>query len=344
MSNAIQVEVVLSHSEHLPVVDVWLVVDILRATTVMTRWFEAGGVTLYPAESTEGAKRLAERLRGGGETPVLMGEQNAIAPQGFDLGNSPLDITPELCKKYSCAVMATTNGTKALLKALSTGMPVLVASARNAMSALDLALSKGRRIGIFCSGRKGRPAWDDTLCAGLLTAALAEFSPEVHLADSARLALLTWQSSRDFLTSLKSADHAVFLGRIGFGEDIVFASETDVAHTVPELREVPDGEGLLPCLKEGLRAGTPSHASLRRVLPGNAAGPSLLEGSGRRHLAAISSFSDEDAEGAALSDGTDSGVSGSGVLDFGSFSPDGSQVFLGGENFRKHYRSKSKKI
>ncbi|MDR3230379.1 MAG: 2-phosphosulfolactate phosphatase [Synergistaceae bacterium] len=318
MVNSVQAEVVLSESEHLPAVDVWLVVDILRATTVMVRWFEMGGAVLYPAESVEGAVRLAQKLRERGETPLLMGERNAIAPQGFDLGNSPLDITQELCKKYSCAVMATTNGTKALLKASVTGTPVLIACARNAVSALELALSKGRRIGIFCSGRKGRPAWDDTLCAGLLVACLTEHFPNIHLADSARLSLLAWQRTRDFGASLKTADHAVFLEKIGFGDDIAYAAEVDVARTVPELHELPEGSGMIACLREGL-SNAPARSPLRKALPETLALP-------------------EPASPAETPGGREEPLSFSGEAEIGL-----GHVFLGGENFKKQRKSRLKK-
>ncbi|MDR1873407.1 MAG: 2-phosphosulfolactate phosphatase [Synergistaceae bacterium] len=264
MSDSIEAEVVLSQSEHLPAVDVWLVVDILRATTVMVRWFEAGGGALYPAKSTDDALRIARGLEEMGETPLLMGERNAVAPQGFDLGNSPLSITRELCGKYSCAVMATTNGTKALLKAAVTGAPVLVACARNVVAALDRALTKGRRIGIFCSGREGRPAWDDTLCAGLMVSCLAERFSGMHLADGARLALLAYQGARDFRASLETADHALFLKQIGFEDDIACAAEIDVAQSVPGLHEIPGEDGPMACLREDCAPLTSeAHSSLR---------------------------------------------------------------------------------
>ncbi|MDR1979641.1 MAG: 2-phosphosulfolactate phosphatase [Synergistaceae bacterium] len=238
MSKPVQVEVILSLSEYLPVVDVWLIVDILRASTMMVSWFAAGGGDLYPTASVEDARRLAASLKEEGKEPLLMGEQNAIAPQGFDLGNSPLSITPELVQNASCAVMATTNGTKAMLKAASTGTPVLVACARNAFAVLDAALSKGYRIGIFCSGRKGRPSWDDTLCAGLLVAYLTEHFPDTRLADGARLAHLAWRGSKDFKSSLKTADHAIFLEKVGYGGDVAFAAEIDAVRVVPELHEL----------------------------------------------------------------------------------------------------------
>jgi 2-phosphosulfolactate phosphatase len=256
MSKPVQVEVILSLSEYLPVVDVWVIVDILRASTMIVSWFAAGGGDLYPTISVENAWSLASSLKEEGKKPLLMGEQNAIAPQGFDLGNSPLSITPKLIQDFSCAVMATTNGTKALLKAAATGTPVLVACARNAFAALDAALSKGRRIGIFCSGRKGRPSWDDTLCAGLLVAYLVEHFPDSRLAEGARLAHLVWRGSKDFKSSLKTADHAIFLEKIGYGEDVAFAAEVDATRVVPQLFELPEGKEKGNEMRAVLRLGT----------------------------------------------------------------------------------------
>ena len=175
MAKPVEADVVLSCNEHLPTVDVWLVIDVLRATTVIVRWFELGGRELYPTDTPDAARRLAHDLEQEGRNPLLMGEENAITPQGFDLGNSPLDLTRELAAARECAVMATTNGTKALLRAAETGVPVFAACIRNASSALGCALSRGSRIGLLCSGRKGRPSWDDTLCAGLLLGGVTLF-------------------------------------------------------------------------------------------------------------------------------------------------------------------------
>ena len=118
----------------------------------------------------------------------------------------------------------------------------MAACARNALAALEPALSRGNRVGIFCSGREGRPAWDDTLCAGLLIARLKEHFPDVSLADGAKLAYSAWLSARDFGASLRTADHAVFLEKIGFGGDISFAAEIDVTRVVPELHELREGD------------------------------------------------------------------------------------------------------
>lgn len=319
MSKPVQVEVVLSHSEHLPAVDVWLVVDVLRATTVMVRWFEMGGEELFPTESVESALNLAARLKEEGKNPLLMGERNAIAPQGFALGNSPLEITKELTRDHPCAVMATTNGTAAMLKAASTGTPVLAVCARNAFAALDAALSIGRRIGIFCAGRRGRPAWDDTLCAGALVSLLTENFSDAHLADSARLALLTRQASGDFLASLRRADHAIFLEKIGYGDDVAFAGELDVAMTVPELHEIPDSEGMRAVLRGGVANREPLVLKRNRT---NLKNPSLASG--------VKDARDEPQTSIHLQPEV--------------FSPDADHVFFAGTGYRKLRQAKQKKL
>ncbi|NLL37322.1 MAG: 2-phosphosulfolactate phosphatase [Fretibacterium sp.] len=259
MTLPVEIEVVLSLGEPLPEVDVWLIIDILRATTVMVRWFELGGAELYPFDSVEGARAAASRLSSDGRAPLLMGERNAVAPPGFDLGNSPSALTSELVRRHPCAVMATTNGTRSLLTAAEEGVPVLAACARNAAAVLNAALARGCRLGLFCAGREGRPSWDDTLCAGMLVEALQSVLP-VRLTDAARLALLVWNSSSELLASLLTADHARSLEALGFGADIAFAAQTDVARSVPELRET-ESSGVV--LRDAFSSDTPCVVRVR---------------------------------------------------------------------------------
>lgn len=277
MAKPIEADVVLSCGEHLPAVDVWMVIDVLRATTVITRWFELGGGDLFPVGSVEAARRLARTLANEGAAPLLMGEENGIPPQGFDLGNSPLDLTRDLIREHPHAVMATTNGTGALLSAAATGVPVVVACARNAAAALDCALSLGSRIGILCAGRKRRPAWDDTICAGVILDELTRRAPDLLLADSARLALLTWRTSGGkLLSSVQTADHAVFLNKIGYGPDVSFACEVDAASVAPVLHEEPQ-EGEMRAVLRNAR-DVPRPAPELSPPPSAAAAPKPLQG------------------------------------------------------------------
>ena len=128
MAERFEADVVFSCGEdnYIPDVDVWIVIDVLRATTVMTRWFELGGIELYPVKTPDDARALVAELRERGSSPLLMGEVNGLPPEGFDLGNSPTELNYELIQDHYCGVMSTTNGTVALCQAASSGSPVTV--------------------------------------------------------------------------------------------------------------------------------------------------------------------------------------------------------------------------
>ena len=232
-----EVDLVFSCGEDnfLPIADVWLVIDVLRATTVMTRWFELGGRELYPVKSPDEARKLVQEIRERGSSPLLMGEVNGIPPEGFDLGNSPTELNYSLIQAHYCGVMSTTNGTVALVQAASSGSPVIAVSLRNKLSCLDYALSLGSKIGLLCSGRKKRPSWEDTLCAGALVENLLTRG-EVLMSDSARMALTLWQTrGSDLLECVMKSTHAKYLEKIGYSPDIKFACECDCATVVPML-------------------------------------------------------------------------------------------------------------
>ena len=237
MSDSFEADVVFSCGEdkYLPVADVWIVIDVLRATTVMTRWFELGGTELYPVRTPDEAKRLVLELRERGSSPLLMGEVNGIPPEGFDFGNSPHELNYELIQEHYCGVMSTTNGTVALLEAASSGSPVLAASMRNSSSVLDYALTIGNRIGLLCSGRKRKPSWEDTLCAGAIIEELSSRG-DTLMTDSAKIALSLWRNRGDNLHEyVRESEHAIYLEHIGYADDISFCCEFNASSVVPML-------------------------------------------------------------------------------------------------------------
>ena len=246
MAGNYEADLVFSRTEGgiLPSADVWIVIDVLRATTVIARWFELGGTELYPVKTPDIARELVKELRGRGSSPLLMGEVNGIPPEGFDFGNSPLALTHDIISEHHCGVMSTTNGTKALLAAESAGCPVIAASLRNYSACIDHALTLGTRVGILCSGRKCRPSWEDTLCAGAVIEDMARRG-EIIMSDSARIALTLWRNmGADIESCVRLSEHARYLESIGYSEDISFACEIDESTVVPVLAE-DDGHAVL---------------------------------------------------------------------------------------------------
>lgn len=228
-----QLDVVLSPTEVLSSCDVWLVVDVLRATTTMTMFFESGGKKVLPVESVEEGFTLKRSL---GNAWLLMGEREGVPPRGFDLGNSPAEVANARVREYEGAIMTTTNGTRALLAAASTGAPVLIASARNAFAAVDVASSLGSSIGILCAGRLGRASLDDSACAGALVEIALERKQETRLTDGARIAHSVWRSyGKDMREALRDASHTYLLSELGFDDDIHLACQFGATAFVPKL-------------------------------------------------------------------------------------------------------------
>ncbi len=146
------------------------VIDILRMSTTVAAALAAGARAVVPVASTEEALRLVQTL-GPAET-VLAGERHCERIPGFQLGNSPAEMT-EAAVKGRTVIMTTTNGTGALL-AVASAQPVYVAAAVNftaVATRIRAAREAGEPVLIVCAGREMRFALDDAYTAGRLVAA-----------------------------------------------------------------------------------------------------------------------------------------------------------------------------
>ena len=104
-----------------------LVIDVLRSTTTIVTALGNGAKAVFPAETAADAIQLSNNLER--DDILLAGEQGYDQIEGFQCGNSPLEMTAEKVKDMSL-VMTTTNGTRALLAA-DYGGPVFVGAVIN---------------------------------------------------------------------------------------------------------------------------------------------------------------------------------------------------------------------
>jgi 2-phosphosulfolactate phosphatase len=160
-----------------------IVIDVLRATTVMVHALAAGCEAIMPCLEIEQARALAESL--GRDRTILAGERRGEPIEGFDLGNSPRAFTPEVCAGKKL-VMTTTNGTKAILACLEADR-VLVAGFVNRTATIRAALATGQPIHFVCSGTDGEVSLEDSLLAGSFCGIGRDFPIEIAN-DSARIA------------------------------------------------------------------------------------------------------------------------------------------------------------
>ena len=88
-----------------------VVIDVVRAATTMCTGLANGAAAFLPVRSVTAARRRAQAIPEGQR--LLGGERGGVPPAGFDLGNSPLDYTPERVAGQQI-VFTTTNGTATL--------------------------------------------------------------------------------------------------------------------------------------------------------------------------------------------------------------------------------------
>lgn len=212
-----------------------VVIDVLRAGTSIVHALAAGARGVRPCGEVEEARDLAGGMRAG--RVVLAGERHGQPLPGFDLGNSPREFTPKLCKGATL-VLTTTNGTRALLRATPAAR-VLVAGFVNFSAVCEQLLQDPRPVHIVCAGTDGEVALEDTLLAGALIDALCD-AVEMKLNDSARLAWDCFETHGRVLDgALEVSRGGAILKQLGYDEDIKTAAQVDLFQLVPELRLDP---------------------------------------------------------------------------------------------------------
>ncbi|MBD0283442.1 MAG: 2-phosphosulfolactate phosphatase, partial [Thermoleophilaceae bacterium] len=144
--------------------DVAVVVDVLRATSTIVQALAAG----YPRVLCCRSVATARSLRAPGR--VLAGERECVRVADFELGNSPAAVAAN-GRHGEDLVLATTNGSPAIVAASSAARRVLIGCMLNLRAVLD-AIRAETAVTIVCSGTDGRPALEDVYVAGRLVAAL----------------------------------------------------------------------------------------------------------------------------------------------------------------------------
>lgn len=167
--------------------DVAVVIDVLRATTVMTVALDGGAEKIITCPSVDQARELAKD-----HNALLCGERDCVRIEGFDLGNSPAEYQPDVVAGRTL-VLTTTNGTRAIA-ACASAKRVVTASFLN-FEAILQQLESHSRIHIVCAGTNGAVTLEDSLLAGALVNALELQNENLQLVgDEPRFARQLWRS------------------------------------------------------------------------------------------------------------------------------------------------------
>jgi len=210
--------------------DCAVAIDVLRATTTIATALAAGAEGVQVFADLESLKATAAAWDP--QRRILVGERGGATVPGFDLGNSPLDCTPERVGGKRL-FMSTTNGTRALTT-VAAAKVVITAAFVNLDAVVTWIQSQGfGRIWLVGSGWEGAFSLEDTACAGAVLAGLDKGDPGN---DEAVAALSLYQHWRDRLFELLClASHGQRLLRLNpaLAEDIRYAVRLNHCPVLP---------------------------------------------------------------------------------------------------------------
>jgi 2-phosphosulfolactate phosphatase len=214
------------------------VIDILRATTTMCAALSHGAKAIIPVASTEEALRLAQTI--GSADVLLAGEKDCVRIPGFQLGNSPLEMT-EQAVRGKTLIVTTSNGTKALLatQGASAVYPTAAVNLSVAAQKAREVLRSERHILVVCAGRDGAFSLDDAYCAGRLTAAVVgDRRPRRGMNDAAIACLdLVRRYREGWERPLRYSRAGQELIKLGFRNDVREAARMDACAVLPHYHE-----------------------------------------------------------------------------------------------------------
>jgi len=227
----------LTPTDHLP--DCAIAIDVLRATTTISTALNAGAEAVQVFSDMEKLMQVSEEWLP--EKRLRAGERGGATVAGCDLGNSPLDCTPERVQGRRLFI-STTNGTRALQR-IQDAPVVLAAALVNRKAVVEyIVAQQPETIWLVGSGWEGSYSLEDTVCAGAIAHSLRTQlnCPLEELAGNDEVvgAIALYAQWKDQLLAMfHHASHGKRLLRLGVVEDLKYCAQTDTLDVLPIQKE-----------------------------------------------------------------------------------------------------------
>jgi len=214
--------------------DISIMVDAFRASTSITIAMDKFKQVI-PAFTPEEARKISKNTDG-----ILAGERMGAKIEGFDLGNSPVDIK-NFNTDSSTLVLTTSNGTRILENMNST---VLIGCFINAKAVAEASLKMVKEnnfshIDVVMAGWKGNFAIEDFLASGEILywiyEQLKETNPDEsdfeidEYVQSAILANRDYEEVKNVISNTRSSKR---LKELGYEKDIDFSLQKNISNNV----------------------------------------------------------------------------------------------------------------
>lgn len=207
-----------------------VVVDVFRATSAIAAGLYHGLSAIRPI-----AGLAAFELHPKHENRIWAAERGGQVVEGFDLGNSPLEMIKRAdLLKGKELVLSTTNGTQAI-EAVQKNHGLITGSYVNISAAIEYLKQQEKSVLFICAGWKGRVNLEDSLFCG--DAAMRLLSAGFELDEDADAVLMCMEISEkakgDRMGYLSNSSHRNRLKNLELEEDVAYCLSEDVAPVVP---------------------------------------------------------------------------------------------------------------
>ena len=214
-----------------------VVLDVLRASTTIATALSHGARAVIPVESSDEVVTRSKNFER--SEVILAGERKSMRIPGFDLGNSPLEFTPEAVEGKTI-LFTPSNGTNALL-AIQGAREVIVGSFVNFSAVAAMLRAAAREkidLSIVCAGSDKQFSLEEAVCAGRYVRSLGRRLSQATVNDAARAALtLEKKYGADLPKMFHAATHGRALAEAGFEADLTACAAVDSHPVVPVYSE-----------------------------------------------------------------------------------------------------------
>ena len=217
----------LCPSDNFP--DCAVAIDVLRATTTIATALNAQAEAVQAFSTIEALMEVSAQWPT--DLRLRAGERGGATVDGCDLGNSPLNCTPDLVKGKRLFI-STTNGTRCL-ETVRDAQVVMTAALVNRQAAVDYILAKQpETVWLVGSGWEGGYSLEDTVCAGAIAQHLM---PQYQIGNDEVIAAIALYSQwhNNLLDLFTQSSHGQRLLRLNCHDDLAYCAKTDILNTLP---------------------------------------------------------------------------------------------------------------
>lgn len=205
-----------------------VVVDILRATSVICTMFHNNVKKVIPVKTIDDARKHKDN------GSIIVAERDGKKLDFADFGNSPFYFTKDIVENKEL-VYSTTNGTNAITIGKN-AKEVVIASFINLSAISEYIISKNEDILILCAGWKGKFCLEDSVFAGALIEKLLESGNYSTICDSANASIDFWKLAKPNLMGyIQKVAQRERLRKLGLDDVIEYCHNIDLSKVIPVL-------------------------------------------------------------------------------------------------------------